>query len=173
MKHKLEERIRVEYLRENFEYNPRTGYIFRLKKIKGFDGKEIVGGKHVLSGVNSKGYMIAKVLGKTYPLHQIAWYMHYGSMPLRPMEIDHINRIKTDNRICNLRAATKRINNKNKLFKPRYGELGITWRKDVNRFVVKRRVNNKTVHGGFFEKHQLKEAKKAARKLDRITRYIR
>lgn len=172
MKHKLQERVKVEYLRENFQYNPVTGYVFRLKKIRGFDGKDIVGGKHVLSGVNSKGYMTAKVLGKAYPLHQIAWYMHYGSMPERPMEIDHINRIKTDNRICNLRATTKRMNNKNKNFKPKHGELGITWRKDVKRFVVKRRVNGKTVHAGFFEKHQLDEAKKAARSLDKKTRHI-
>lgn len=172
MKHKLEERVKLDYLLENFQYNPVTGYVFRLKKIKGFDGKEMVGDKKVLSGVNSKGYMIAKILGHAYPLHQIAWYMHYSSMPLRPMEIDHVNRIKTDNRICNLRAVSKRINNKNKNFKPKYGELGITWRKDVKRFVVKRRVNNKTVHAGFFEKHELKQARQAARKLDRVTRNI-
>lgn len=170
MKHKLEERVKVEYLRENFEYNSVTGYLFRLKKFMGFDGNPMVGDKKVISGVNSKGYINAKILGHCYPVHQIVWYMHYGSMPERPMEIDHINRIKTDNRICNLRAATKRINNKNKNFNPKYGELGITWRKDVNRYVVKRRVNNKTVHAGFFDK--LEEARKAARALGKKTKNI-
>jgi len=170
MKHKLEERVTAEYLRENFEYNPVTGYVFRLKKIKGFDGKELVGDKHVLSGVNSCGYMNAKILGKCYPLHQIAWYMHYGSMPERPLEIDHINRIKTDNRICNLRAVSKRMNNMNKKFDLKYGVPGVTWRKDVDRYVVKRRVNGKTVHAGFYDK--LEDAVKAAKQLEKKIRHI-
>ena len=170
MKHKLEERVEVEYLRNNFEYDPITGYLFRLKKVMGFDGNSMVGDKKVISGVNSCGYINAKILGHCYPVHQIVWYMHYGNMPERPMEIDHINRIKTDNRICNLRAVTKRSNNMNKQFNLKYGVPGVTWRKDVNRYVVKRRVNGKTVHAGFFDK--LEEAIKAAKQLENKTKHI-
>jgi len=170
MKHKLEERITEEYLRKNFEYNPITGYVFRLKKIKGFDGKELVGNKKVLSSVNSRGYMNTKIMGKSYPLHQIAWYMHYGNMPKRPIEIDHINRIKTDNRICNLRAVNRRTNNMNKKFYPKYGVIGVTWRKDLKLYVVKRQVNGKTVHAGFYKK--IKDAKKNAKKLEQKTKHI-
>ena len=45
-------------------------------------------------------------------IHRLVWEMHYGKIP-KGMVIDHINRNKTDNRIENLRLATKSQNARN------------------------------------------------------------
>jgi hypothetical protein len=44
-------------------------------------------------------------------------------------DIDHINRVKSDNRLCNLREATRSQNNANSNLRKdnRYGVRGITW----------------------------------------------
>jgi hypothetical protein len=49
------------------------------------------------------GYVRLKFKSVGYPAHRIAWFYHYG-VPA-PRHIDHINRVRTDNRIANLRLA--------------------------------------------------------------------
>lgn len=43
--------------------------------------------------------------------HHIAWFLHFGVWPTS--ELDHINRVRCDNRIANLREATRADNNRN------------------------------------------------------------
>lgn len=54
------------------------------------------------------GYLIVKVKGKQFKAHRIVWLLHYGKFPEK--EIDHINRVRTDNRIENLRECTRTEN---------------------------------------------------------------
>jgi hypothetical protein len=58
--------------------------------------------------IGFNGYCQACLNYKKYYLHRLAWLYVYGEIP--NSEIDHINRIKTDNRICNLRLATRNQN---------------------------------------------------------------
>lgn len=60
---------------------------------------------------NSLGYVQIKISGKLYHAHRLAWLYVYGYMPEK--EIDHINRIRDDNRIANLREATSQLNSLN------------------------------------------------------------
>lgn len=62
--------------------------------------------------VNSKGYIDVKLQGKMYKAHRIIWEMHNGEIP-KGMQIDHINRVRCDNRIKNLRLATNQSNQRN------------------------------------------------------------
>lgn len=62
------------------------------------------------AGVETHGYIRLSVDDRKHYAHRLAWLYVYGEMP--PL-IDHINRDGRDNRISNLRIATKRQNVKN------------------------------------------------------------
>jgi len=57
--------------------------------------------------VNAHGHVNLQIDRKMYAAHQLVFLIHRGYIP---KEIDHINRVKTDNRWVNLREATFRLN---------------------------------------------------------------
>jgi hypothetical protein len=63
---------------------------------KNFSGK-------IISSIGTPGYLRVTVFLKRYSAHRIIWKMIYGN---DPDVIDHINGIKTDNRLVNLRSVT-------------------------------------------------------------------
>jgi len=63
--------------------------------------------------MDAYGYISIKFMNKFYKAHRLAWLYVHGEMPKG--EIDHVNRIKNDNSIENLRVATRKENNENKL----------------------------------------------------------
>lgn len=54
------------------------------------------------------GYMQVHCFGKVRLMHRIIWEMHNGEIP-EGMEIDHINHIRDDNRIENLRLVSRAL----------------------------------------------------------------
>jgi hypothetical protein len=62
--------------------------------------------------VNSYGYVVVGYKGKHHQAHRIIWEMHNGCIPTG-LQIDHINRVRNDNRIDNLRLATAQENMRN------------------------------------------------------------
>jgi hypothetical protein len=60
----------------------------------------------------NKGYINIKIYKKTYKAHRLVYFYINGIFPLK--QIDHINGIKYDNRLCNLRDSTNRENCSNK-----------------------------------------------------------
>ena len=58
------------------------------------------------------GYIVVGVRSHDYAAHRLAWLYVHGVWPVH--EIDHINGVKSDNRICNLRDVPKAINSQNK-----------------------------------------------------------
>ncbi len=81
--------------------------------------KERCGGKWELvsnNKPNGNGYISVKTNGKSMLLHRIIFAAFNNSFDIydSSIQIDHINRIKTDNRIDNLRMATNAENNQNK-----------------------------------------------------------
>ena len=64
----------------------------------------------VAGTVNSKGYIKIEISGKKQPAHRLAWFLTHGVFPA---QLDHVNGIKTDNRIANLRECSTAQNNAN------------------------------------------------------------
>lgn len=82
-------------LRSLLGYDPATGNFTRLNGVKA-------------GGVNSLGYVQIRICGARYKAHRLAWLYVYGEWPKG--FIDHINGIRDDNRIVNLRIATHKQN---------------------------------------------------------------
>lgn len=68
-------------------------------------------GKEALTTDNN-GYKKGGIMGVDYMAHRVAWVLHYGEWPAG--DIDHINCIRNDNRIVNLRDATDSENLSNR-----------------------------------------------------------
>jgi hypothetical protein len=52
----------------------------------------------------NKGYIFITIKGKKILAHRLAWFFEHGEFPNG--YIDHINGVRTDNRIVNLRVVT-------------------------------------------------------------------
>jgi hypothetical protein len=93
-----------ERLNELFTYDAATGNLIR-KVAKANQPAGSVAGS-----VNARGHVNVMVDGGMCAAHRIVFLMVHGWLPV---EIDHINRVKTDNRIENLRPATSSQNKGN------------------------------------------------------------
>jgi|SaaInlStandDraft_2_1057019.scaffolds.fasta_scaffold194542_2 hypothetical protein len=110
---------------------------------------------------SSVGYVSIMINGKQYRAHRLAWLWEYGEFPKH--ETDHINGIRNDNRIANLREAThcENMQNQRKMHKNnKTGYLGVYpsgYRKNPWRVTIS--VQNKTKHVGHFAtKEEAREA---------------
>ena len=134
-------------VREYINYDPETG-ILSWKKTS---SNAAQAGKLTSPGLNDNGYHQIQIKGKSYKAHRLAWMIHYGEMPKG--QIDHINGIRTDNRIDNLRCVTSQMNTHNQRkahINNKCGYLGVS-RSQNGKFRAEIRVNGKKIHLGTFE----------------------
>lgn len=108
----------TDQLRELVEYNPETGKMyFKPRPMSMFPNARIgkawntrCAGKEAFS-TNNRGYRCGPINGILCIAHRAAWALYYGEWPSE--DIDHINQVKSDNRIKNLRLATDSENLRN------------------------------------------------------------
>jgi len=100
---------------------------------------------------NRLGYFSVKIKDKTYPVHRIIWLYVYGSFPSQ--DIDHKNRIRNDNRLCNLRSVSRTDNCQN-ISTPNHnksGHIGVSWIKSHKSWTVYVKVNKKNKWLGYYK----------------------
>jgi hypothetical protein len=112
----------IERLFEVFEYDDQGRLFWKAKPSK---AARVTIGAEVTS-VDACGYGRVKLDREYYKIHRIIWAMANQRDP-GELEIDHVNRDKSDNRPQNLRLATQKQNIQNKTYSPkgRTGELCI------------------------------------------------
>jgi hypothetical protein len=94
--------------KKGYTYNSKTGKIFGVR------GNEII-------NLRNDGYIqLTFKIDKNYVLlgHHFAYYMTYGNVDF--IELDHENRIKSDNRISNLRISNRKQQTQNRNSKGYY-----------------------------------------------------
>ena len=135
----------VKLLRHLFTYDPGTGVIRRRVRYN----KSAPKGSAV--GVPTLGYLRVTILRQSYGCHLVAWALHHGEWP--DMHLDHINGIRTDNRIGNLRKVTMSQNSFNSRISTRNssGIKGVSWSKASQKWQGYVGFEGTRHHVGFFD----------------------
>lgn len=136
--------MNIDALKSLLRYDPETGLIYWIAKGRGMIKKKAAG------TLLYSGYLGICIGPKRLQAHRIAWALHHGNWPKD--QIDHINGIKTDNRICNLREATNSQNGKNLGISKANtsGVKGVCFEKYTNRWKATIRVEGKYISLGRF-----------------------
>jgi hypothetical protein len=148
--------LRLEELKSTLSYDAATGVFVRLSTVNPNPRAQI--GRQA-GGHDSRGYRVIRVKYRKYMAHRLAWFYAHGLWP--DGDIDHINGEVDDNRIENLRVATRSQNmaNAKTPVTNKSGVKGVFERAD-GRFLANMTVQKKTVYVGIFD---TKEAASAAR----------
>lgn len=149
--------LTAQRLRELLYYDPETGAFTWRSPRKGVN-------IHKPAGCFPKGtYACMRVDKRTYRIHRLVWLYVHGTWPAD--QIDHINGIKHDNRIENLRESMDASNRQNirvPQSNNKSGFLGV--RKQGAKWAAAVTIDRRPIHLGMFntpeEAHQAYIARK-------------
>ena len=133
-------------LKDLLIYDEHTG-LFRWIKPT---GTRIKAGS-VAGTLSDNGYVKISIDRKLYRAHRLAWLYVYGHFP--DNELDHVNRVKSDNRIENLRPATCAENQQNqpKRRTNKSGVVGVCWYKRTGKWRAQITAGRVKYHLGYFD----------------------
>lgn len=168
----------VKYLNSILSYNPHTGRFMWIERTPDMFQDSKRDPEWACRWWNSRfagieagtihpyGYRLIRVKGIDYFAHRLAWYMWHDG--IAPEFIDHINGVRDDNRIQNLRSVNHEDNTKNAKRRAdnRSGTTGVsfyptkgTWRARINY------MGNTILLGYFHSKDEAIAARRAAEKV--------
>jgi hypothetical protein len=133
---------------EYLQYDQETGII---TWIKNRGSRKVIG--QIAGCITKMGYLTIVFKGKYYYAHRLAWYLHYGAWPTN--HIDHINGIKTDNKINNLKDVTRSENQLNCKGHREKTVKYYTFHKKHNKWYVRAQINSKQKQLGCFDSEKL------------------
>jgi hypothetical protein len=131
-----------DLLAQLFEY--RNGKLYWRSS----QGNQIKKGS--LAGWPDKVYMRVMINETAYLAHRVIYLMHHGYLP---DFVDHINGDATDNRIENLRAATRSDNNRNRRINGnnKSGIKGVHWDAPRNKWKAQLCIAGKQQYLGLYD----------------------
>lgn len=145
--------IRKNKRKQNvYSFDGKNGYI------EFSDGSKCIFDSELYPDINKKywllrkdGYAASARNGKTLFLSRYVYELNFGCIP-EGMVIDHINRNRLDNRICNLRLCRQIDNAKNRSpNKNRLGVTGVSYNRKRKRWTARITVNKKVIYLGSFD----------------------
>ena len=133
-------------VRELFSYRE-DGSLIAIERAKGRKFGKPVG---CITKTSTNAYLITMIDGKLFKVHRLVYLWHHGHMP---EEVDHKDLNGLNNRIENLRPATRQNQNANK---PRNrnntsGYKGVTWDKRREKWVAQIMIDRKHIYLGQFD----------------------
>lgn len=133
---------------EALSYNADTGVVaWKVRR-----NQNAIPGKPAGNICKTTGYRKIQVDGRTKTAHRLAWLLSYGRYP--DGDVDHINGIRTDNRLCNLRELPRHENMQNQRAArsdSKSGILGVHYCAKTNKFRAQIQVRGKKVALGYFD----------------------
>ena len=147
--------------RQRLSYDPETGLISWLDPgpdafatLKGYRiFKRNFCGK-TAGSISPDGYVKLRLNGASLLAHRVIWAMVYGYDPVD--DIDHRDMCRSNNRIGNLRQATRSQNCMNKLTRSdnTSGSKGVSWHKVTGKWSASICVDGHAAHLGVFTNKQ-------------------
>ena len=150
--------VTQERIKEMLSYNQLTGFL-TWRETRRARKKGAVAGT-----LRPDGYRRIQIDKKLYYAHQLVWLWVYGEIP--SLEIDHINRKRDDNRLCNLRLSTAGENSQNRSRQKtnRSGYTGVTWHSQNGKWLARIMHKGEHIHLGYHKTIEEAAAARAAAK---------
>ena len=147
---------------ELFRYDYETGVLYWRWRVNSRVPKTLEAGAQN----KSNGYLYVTVHGRRYLVHRVVMLMCYGFYG-EGLEVDHINHVRNDNRLDNLRFVTHGENMRNKSVssKNTSGVTGVYFSKAKKKYRAQIKVDRETIYLGIFD--TLEGAAEARRQADR------
>ena len=132
-----------EKLKALFDYSPLTGKLTR----KVVTANRVKVGE-IAGTINGSGYLQTSVQSKTYFNHRLIWLWHYGYLPEH--QIDHIDRVRSNNKLNNLRETNSTCNLRNRTIPKNNasGVAGVSWSEKRKYWDPSIGLDSKTCHLG-------------------------
>lgn len=139
-------KLNMKILRSILNYDPKTGILTSKIKRGIYKKGDIINGH-----LDEEGYLRIGINYKLYKAHKIIYMYMMGFFPI---EVDHINKNRSDNRWINLRACTNKSgdnsqnrtkqNNKTSIY------MGVSYHKRAKKWQANIKINGKNMHLGYF-----------------------
>jgi hypothetical protein len=136
--------ITATELRSLLSYDAETGVFRWLVDKGGIKSGAVAGTTHHL------GYRVIVIDGRSYLAHRLVWLYVHGVWPAD--ELDHENRVKSDNRLVNLREANSQQNMANRGMHSNNtsGIKGVVWNNASGKWQAQIRANGRLRYLGLF-----------------------
>ena len=160
--HPMRTDLIAEHVRSILDYDPETGvFTWKTRPASMFrDGRKSA--EHEASiwnakwagstaGTLQKGYCRISVHARRHSAHRLAWLLVHGEWP--DGDVDHIDGNRLNNRIANLRLATRSQNlaNARKSNRNTSGLKGVSWNKKSQRWMAQICADNHRLYLGLFD----------------------
>lgn len=150
-------------LQEFLRYEPDTGKLFWRERARWWfkterDWRSWTGrfaGEEAFAVENGDGYPRGSIFGKKILAHRAAFAIYHGRWP--DDQLDHINGVKDDNRISNLREVTNVENSRNAPLRSTNtsGITGVSWHGPRRKWVAKLMIAGRTEYLGIYSSFDL------------------
>ncbi len=129
-----------EFVTHLLAYCPETGVLrWRNHWFRQYCGR-------IAGSIDGNGYVRLNINRKSVAAHRLAWFITYGSWPSGIL--DHINRVRSDNRIANLREATFAQNAWNR--EATSGTKGVHFEKRERKWRAAISIKGRSKHIGYY-----------------------